>query len=200
MFNKLLVAGVVLAASSSIAFAANYKADYKGEAPCPTYVFTAGPYVGFSVGSRVNTATDPVHFRGIDGILSLGYGAMLNPAFYLAGEIWGLGTVNVKDYPSTPRTTTFSTKSNWSYGASVLPGYMITDYVLGYVRLGVQRTRFNGQDETENGWHAGLGGQTNLTQNWDLRGEYVYSRYQSVRAIGRPQSDQFNLGLVYKFV
>ncbi len=46
---------------------------------------------------------------------------------------------------------------------------MITDYVLGYGRLGVVRSRFSDQSNNATGWQVGLGGQTNLAQNWDLR-------------------------------
>ncbi|EKD71436.1 MAG: hypothetical protein ACD_46C00181G0001 [uncultured bacterium] len=77
---------------------------------------------------------------------------------------------------------------------------MITDYVLTYLRAGVVRARFSDMSTNKTGWQIGLGGQTNIYQNWDLRGEYVYSQYQSISGIGKPASDQVNLGIVYKFV
>lgn len=203
MFKKLLVASAVLAASTSVALAANYKGDYKGEhapAPCPVNVFAAGPYVGLSVGDRTNYSGTPTVFRGLDGILSLGYGTMLNPSFYLAGEIFGLGTLNVNDMTYTSGTTNVGAKSSWGYGLSIIPGYMITDYVMTYLRLGGIRTRFNDQNVNVNAWQVGLGGQTNIVQNWDLRAEYVYSRYNSVSGIGNTSANQANLGLVYKFL
>ncbi|OGT36557.1 MAG: hypothetical protein A3F12_05150 [Gammaproteobacteria bacterium RIFCSPHIGHO2_12_FULL_38_14] len=205
MFKKLLVSSIILAASSTVAFAAggSYKGekDYKGEMmPCPTYTYTAGPYIGLSVGLRTNYSGSPTVFKGLDGNLSLGYGAMVTPSFYLAGEIFGIATGNIKDLQYTSGTTNYSAKSNWSYGASILPGYMITDYVLGYLRAGVIATRFNQQSVTKTGGQLGLGGQTSLTPNWDLRGEYVFTQYRTVGSIGRVASDQVNLGLVYKFV
>lgn len=198
MFKKLLIASAVLAASTSIAFAANYKGDYKGEtvAPCPTYNIPPAPYVGVSLGVRNNYSGTPAVMKGIDGNLSLGYGGIVSPAFYLAGELFVLGTANVKDMSNNGN----SVRSNWSWGGSVLPGYMITDHVLGYVRLGAQRTRFNSQGSNANAWHVGLGAQTNIYQNWDLRGEYVYSYYQNVSGVGHPNSDVFNLGLVYRII
>ncbi len=207
MFKKLFIASLVLSASSSIAFAGqSYKGekDYKGEmapVPCPT--FMAGPYIGLSIGDRTNYTGSPLVFKGIDGNLSLGYGALVSPSFYLAGEIFGIGTVNVKDLTNTnSRGNNISAKSNWSYGLSLLPGYMLTDTVLGYIRGGVIRTRFNGANVGVNdtGWQIGLGGQTSLAQNWDIRAEYIYSYYGNVDSIGKLSSDQANLGLVYKFL
>lgn len=202
MFKKLLVATVILASASSVAFAGHksYKAerDYKNEMPpCPTYQFAAGPYLGFSAGVRNNYTGDPVVYKGLEGTLSGGYGAMLSPFWYLAGEIFVGDSINLKDYKDA---TGNGVKSTWSYGLDIIPGYMITDYVLGYVRAGVVRTRFSDVGDNSTGWQVGLGAQTNVYQNWDVRGEYVYSSYNSINLIGKPQADQFNLGVVYKFV
>ncbi|OGT37928.1 MAG: hypothetical protein A3F11_02855 [Gammaproteobacteria bacterium RIFCSPHIGHO2_12_FULL_37_14] len=206
MFKKLIVASTILAASSGIAFAGHsYKGekDYKGEmpAPCPTYVFPTGPYVGLSVGSRLNFTGSPTLFGGVDGNLALGYSAMVAPAFYLAGEIFGIGTANVKDLTNTSSTgATIGAKSNWGYGASILPGYMITDYVLMYLRVGATSTHFNDQNVNKTAWHIGLGGETALAQNWDIRGEWVYAGYGNVSGIGNASATVTSVGLVYKFL
>lgn len=203
MFKKLLIASAVLAVSTSVAFAANYKGDYKGEAapaPCPTYTYTTGPYIGLSVGDRTNYSGTPTTFKGIDGNLSVGYGAIWNDMFYLAGELFGLDTAKVKDFTNANKFGTVGAKSSWGVGASILPGLMITDHVLGYARLGAIRTRFNDQSTNKTGWQGGLGLQTNVYGNWDLRAEYVYTGYGNVSGIGNVSSDQANLGLVYKFV
>lgn len=203
MFKRLLVTSVVLAVSSNVAFAGhNYKGekDYKGErAPCPTYQYMTGPYLGLSAGVRNNYTGTPVVYQGIEGTISAGYGALLTPAFYLAGEIFGGDSAKIKDYTITGGGST-GVKSTWTYGASIIPGYMITDQVLGYVRLGAANTRFSDQSKNKSGWQVGVGGQTNVYENWDVRGEYVYSNYGSVTGIGKPQANQFNLGVVYKFV
>ena len=202
MFKKLLIASTVLAATSTVAFAANYKGDYKGEmpAPCPTRTFTTGPYLGLSVGPRVNYTGSPTVFLGVDGNLSLGYSGMLAPSWYLAGEIFGIGTASAKDLQYTSGTTTVGAKSNWGYGASILPGYLLTDDFLGYLRLGATNTNFNDQNASKTAWHVGLGGEVQLTQNWDLRGEFVYAQYGKVTGIGQTFADTFNFGVVYKFV
>ncbi len=208
MFKKLLVTTAILAVSSSVAFAASYKGerDYKGEmaAPCPVNTFGVGPYVGLSVGDRTNYSGTPVTFKGIDGNLSLGYSGLFNSSFYLAGEVFGIATANVKDFTNViyrPQQTV-SAKSSWGYGASILPGYMLTDTVLGYLRAGAIRTRFNGDNANvnETGWQVGLGGEAQLMPYLDVRGEYIYTSYGTVASIGKTSSDQANLGLVYKFL
>jgi len=200
MFKKLLIASAVLVTSSSVAFAGHsYKGerDYKGEmSPCPAYAFAAGPYLGLSVGPRTNITGTPTAYKGLEGTISAGWGTMLNPSWYLAGEIFGSDSIQLENYTNNGA----GVKTSWSYGLDIIPGYMITDYVLAYMRAGVVRTRFTDQSVNKNGWQVGLGGQTNLYQNWDLRGEYVYSQYSSVSGIGKPSSDQFNLGIVYKFL
>lgn len=199
MFKKIVIASAVLAASS-VAFAGhNYKGDYKGEtvAPCPTYQFMAGPYLGLSAGVRNNYTGTPVVYKGLEGTISAGWGWMLDPMWYLAGEIFAGDSINLKNYKAADGS---SVKSTWSVGIDILPGFMITDHVLAYLRAGWVRTRFNDQGTNKSGWQIGLGGQTNLWANWDLRGEYVYSYYGKVNAIGHPQADQFNLGIIYKFI
>jgi opacity protein-like surface antigen len=198
--KKLVIASAILAASTSVAFAnASYKGeDYKGEMaqPCPTYQFLAGPYLGLSIGPRINYSGTPTAYSGGEGTLSAGYAAMVNPDFYLAGEILGGGNVQFKDFKNAGN----GSKTTWTYGIDIIPGYMITDHVLGYLRAGVVRSRFTDQGTNATGWQVGLGGQTNIYQNWDLRGEYVYTNYNSVTGVGKPQGNVFNLGVLYKFV
>ena len=204
MFKKLLITSAVLAVSSTIAYAGNYKGerDYKGEmsaAPCPTYQFAAGPYLGLSVGPRNNYSGGPTVYKGIEGTLSGGYAGMINPSFYLAGEIFVADSAQLKDFKSAVVAGAGS-KTSWSWGASLIPGYMLTDYVLGYVRVGGISSRFPDMSTRASAWQLGLGGQTNVYQNWDIRTEYVYSGYRSINNLGKPAADQFNFGVVYKFV
>ena len=97
------------------------------------------------------------------------------------------------------RYRTSSIRSSWGYGFDLLPGIVFNERVLTYVRLGVVRRNFSDIRQERTGLRVGLGGQTNLYKNLDLRAEYVYSQYQGT-SIGIPLSDQFNLGVVYKFV
>jgi opacity protein-like surface antigen len=174
---------------------------YKGEmaaAPCPACMhtnFNTGAYLGLSVGSRVNYLSRPIVSTAIDGTIFGGY-SMLWDQFYGALEIFGQDDGVINNY----RSTKFgSSSSSWGYGLSVLPGYLISDNVLGYLRLGVVNTRFNGHNNSNStGGQVGLGMQTALTNCWDLRGEWIYSFYNSITA-GVPRTQQFNLGLLYKF-
>jgi opacity protein-like surface antigen len=74
---------------------------------------------------------------------------------------------------------------------------------MGYARFGVIRSRFmpkGASNNTITGGQFGLGLQTSLMQNWDIRGEYTYSAYSSLTGVaGNPRTDQATLSLVYKF-
>lgn len=176
---------------------------YKGEMPCPTCprpIFNTGAYVGLGVGSVVNYLSLPAVSTEIQGTLFGGY-SMLWDQLYGAVEIFvsDAAVINNYNYNVLGDARNGSANSSWSYGISVLPGYMLNDQVLGFLRLGVLNTRFTtagGNNET--GGQVGLGMQTSLTPCWDLRGEWDYNFYNSMN-IGAPKSQQFNLGLLYKF-
>lgn len=212
MFKKLIIASAVFAASCSVSFAGpcNFKCETPCAmpcapcapcanpcSPCPCPCFAAGPYIGGSLGMRDNIGSrDSGAYRGIEGTLSAGYGTMLSPCWYLAGEFFGGDSINLQDHHAGVQ----GVRTSWSYGLDVIPGFMLTDYVLAYARGGVVRTRFSDRGVNATGGRAGLGLQTSLCQCWDLRGEYVYTYYGSVSTLGKPQSDQVNVGLVYKFL
>lgn len=200
MFKKLLIASAVLALSSSVAFAAaNYKGEYKGEvaAPaCPTYNPPVAPYIGLSLGNRINYSSTSRAFDGIVGTLSGGYGGIIAPSWYLAGEIFVDGVIKVKDFS---RVNALSLQTTYDYGASLIPGYMITDHLLGFIRLGAIGTRFNNQGTNPWGGQFGIGGQTNLCQNWDIRAEYDYIYYGSTGNVGHPNTLMANVGVIYRF-
>lgn len=208
MFKKLLIASAVLATTTSVAFAgAHYKTDLKNEMPCPTYVFPTGPYIGFSIGPVVNVPNKPANYVGINGILSAGYSAFVASNFYLAGEIFVQDNANVQNRGFVKASTgkNVDASSSWGYGLSILPGMMINERVLGYIRAGVINSHFNhatanGNSLNKTGGQLGLGTETALNTNWDLRTEYVYSSYSGTGGIGVPHSHEFNLGVVYKFI
>jgi len=184
MIKKLLIASAILATSSTIAVA------------------SGAPYMGASVG--VVTTTAPYSsFRGVPLTINAGYGAMVSQSIYLAGEVFGVvGTSTVTNNNQlgwSPRTT-------YGYGLSFIPGIMVSDHTMTYARLGVVKSRFSNSgsgifknvSSTETGTQVGLGMQTSLTQNWDLRGEYDYTKYKNTKS-SSPQSDAFNIGFIYKF-
>lgn len=192
MLKNVLVATAVLTMSSSLVFAGSMGT------PCPEYNYLAGPYVGASVGPLVNVAGAPANYQGFSGLLSVGWAHMMNKSVYIAGEFFGGSNANLKDSSIAGNLTSVS--SSYTYGFDVIPGFMITDHVLAYFRAGVVRNQFNNVNVGRTGWQVGLGGQTNIYKNIDIRSEFIYSQYNSITGVGTPRSDQFNLGLVYKFV
>lgn len=184
MFKKLLLASAILASTSSIAFA-------------------AAPYAGAGLGVTTNTVdkNNVGSFRGVPVNVFVGFGGVLTETFYLAGELNGtLATGVISDNGQL--------KTSYGYGASIIPGLMLSDHTLAFARVGVVSTRFTSQDENKTGGQVGVGMQTSLTQHLDIRGEYDYTAYSSVDNLdngtgtlvsGKPVSDAFNLSLVYKF-
>jgi opacity protein-like surface antigen len=177
MFKKLLLASAMLAISSSVAFA------------------NGAPYVGLSTGIMTNT-TKSANFRGMPGTIFAGYGATMGQGAYLAGEVFGtIATAVVNDNGA---------KSTYNYGLSVIPGMMLSDHTMGYLRVGLLRTRFTPSgpvaSTTVSGAQLGLGLQTSLTQNWDLRGEYTYTAHRHISNLsGDIRTDAAIASLIYRF-
>jgi opacity protein-like surface antigen len=191
MLKKILIASSILVVTTGIA-AAN-----------------PAPYVGASLGITANTSSStaygthdgailsaPSNFRGVPFSIFAGYGGVINENYYLAGEL--TGTVVAADISNNN-----GLKTNYGYGASILPGVMLSDHTLAFARAGVVRTRFSNADTTQTGGQFGLGLQTTLTQNVDVRGEYDYTAYSSLNnSMGRissPRSDAATVALIYKF-
>lgn len=176
MFKKLLITTAILTATTGIAVASS-----------------SSPYVGVGTGINVVTGSSSV-FRGMPLNIFAGYGATVAQNIYLGGELFGtVGTLQVTDNTSG----TSSLKTTYGFGASFMPGLILADHTMAYVRMGVVRTRFSNLSSSATGGQVGLGMQTSLAQNWDLRGEYDYTGYNKVRSIS-PRSDLFTVGLVYK--
>lgn len=154
------------------------------------------PYVGISVGEVTNTIDDNSAsvFRGVPLTINVGYGNMLSLTTYLGGEIFGV-------IPAA-RFNQSSLDYRYAYGVSVIPGVMLADHTMGFMRLGLVRLAFNaavlGNDVPVacNGVQVGLGLQFSVTPAIDLRSEYIYTRY-TYNAIGRKQ-DAVNFGIIYK--
>ena len=194
MKNKLLSTMLVLTAGVHCAHAGNM-----GVAPT-YYSFKAGPYLGASIGGITNVAgLPPSAYKGFSGIISGGLAHIDYQNVYFAGEFWGDTSTTSKNFPrGTIRTT--SIRSSWAWGFDILPGVAFNDqHVLAYVRLGVLTRRFSDINQQKAGVRIGLGGQTNLYKNLDIRAEYIYAQFKHT-SVGIPISDQYNLGLVLKFV
>jgi outer membrane immunogenic protein len=149
---KLIAASVILASTTGLAFAKNYKGDYKGEVCPPPVMLKDGFYIGAQVGYdsyRVRTSfgsailpslygTTVLNATGWAGGLFLGYGQYFNNLFYLAGEIFGTDSAaNVRTrIVSTPVIFNAKYQVNGSWGLALLPGIKLNDTSLGYIRLG----------------------------------------------------------------
>lgn len=205
MFNKFILASSILALSSSVAFA-------------------AGPYVGaglgvntgtFDISDNVNNFKSTAGGRGAIGNLFAGYGAIVSSNLYLGGEVFANLTNTESQESSGPNK--YTVKNKYGYGISFIPGVMLSDHTMLYGRLGVVRSRFESKattaaasstaTKTLTGGQVGVGIQTSLTQNLDLRGEYDYTSYGSTKFNNaptatmkiQPRADIFTVGLVYKF-
>lgn len=224
MLKKAVIIGTTIASSCVIAYPTPYyktttvhvqpapqpakvayKGVYKGEPvrqePCAFY----GPYVGINIGNRVNYTGAPAVYNGIQGDMLLGY-SFINPYGLLGLEAFAGNSAKVKDYLSPDG---ISIRSSWSGGISAILGMMIADNLIAYIRGGWVRTHFraNNPDDAcqcndganRSGWQVGLGGQSNIIDSFDIRGEYIYSQYQKISYIGTPRSHQFNIGFIYRF-
>ena len=171
MLKKLLLlTTAVLAASSSAAFA------------------IAAPYVGAGLGIQ--------NVRGYNGLIGNvfgGYGATVgqDQTYYLGGEVFA-------NLASVPLSGKQSNRITYGLGASVIPGVMLNNNTMAYARVGVEASRYGKSNTTNTGGQLGLGLQTRLTQNWDVRGEYVYTGMGVINHFTTVQNNRFNVGFVYK--
>lgn len=169
-----IVSTATLLAFSSASFAdhANYKADYKNEAPCPPEpCLKDGFYVGIGLGydnyrvrqstslgltTEVNslgafgeivTANPPLSARGWNGSIFAGYGQYFD-YFYIGAELLANTTNAQVTYGTGEGLGFYDAKFdvNASYGVSLLPGVRLSNATMMYVRLGYLRTEFKARE------------------------------------------------------
>ncbi len=175
----------------------------------PRYNYRVGPYVGVSGGVITNFSCLPgalvATYNGIEGQVSAGWGHLNYQNIYIGGEFFG-GTSAISKNMVPHNKGIYSVKSTWGYGFDLMPGLLINDLVLGYLRIGVNQLNFPDLHTTPTGYRLGLGGQTNVYKNLDLRAEYVFNQYKPsgvinhLGGINRLDAELFNIGIVYKFV
>lgn len=200
MFKKLLIM-VAMLTSASLAY--------------------ANGYVGADIGSNYalfkNSYGDSsARFGalGAEADIFGGFGKLVGQNTYLGGEIFATGYSSDVKAVSVGDEGSLHYKTEYSYGASLIPGVMISQDTMAFARLGIVRTSFKidanaavGDDyskkELVNGGRVGLGLQTHLNEKMDLRGEYDYTAYDSFKdGLGddiKPSSGQVKVGLVYRF-
>lgn len=171
MFKKLLITIIILHLTPSLALA-------RGK-----------PYLGAAAAIQ-NT-------RGYTGLAAnafLGYSAALGKRqqYYIASEIFG-------DSGTFPISQNHYHRTNYGFGASILPGFILNQYSLVYLRIGVETFRFSDTLNFFTGGQLGLGLQSKFADSWDIRAEYVYTGSGIIRQFGNCMFNFVKLGLVYKF-
>ena len=177
MFKKLAVAAT-LATMSCSAFAGSF-------------------YVGPSITLNNVTSSD-ASYRGVAPKMSLGFGDMLSSTFYMGAELNATpGSILIQNNYTSGSNENVRTTA--SYGADLIPGIKLNDSSMIYGRLGAVNTNFTAQDKHVWGAQAGVGIQTALSQDWDIRGEYDFTGYRSISNVGSAKSDSFAIGVIHKF-
>lgn len=142
-----------------------------------------------------NTTSQQDNFRAIFPQLAAGYWDVID-CFYFAGELFFVPfTVGISE---TNNQRSESVSTTYQYGISFLPGLLLTENVVAYLRGGYVATRFWGPDTMKSGGQFGVGIQSDISVNWSLRGEYDYTAFKSVAALGSPHTDQFGVSFIYK--
>lgn len=199
MYKKIALA-TIIAFGSNFAFAKHV--DYKNErdsyvpvavpvqAEVISYTSTVVPYVGLGLGVK--------NYRSYDGLIGnvftgLGKRVGYNNNYYVGGEIFA-------DVGSIPLSgLSYGRRATYGLGASFIPGVMLNNYTMAYGRIGVRTSHYQGTNNYNTGPQLGLGLQTAVYKNWDVRGEYVYTGSGLTGSRFKKGTNQVNIGLVYKF-
>ena len=142
--------------------------------------------------------------HGWAGGLFLGYGKYLDQ-FYLGGEIFGNGS-GAKSSSDTDVGTAAGEllsvdtdiKIKSEYGVSLLPGIKVNNTSLLYLRVGYNWAKLDhdvdatgipasgipyslsdDESSTVHGWSGGVGIETLLADNFSVRAEYTYTKYNN---------------------
>jgi hypothetical protein len=160
-----------------------------------TSALAHGPYIGptFLIQDLTTSNSD---FRGVSPRFAFGYDGIID-CYYLGAEVFATPTtLTMQDNHPVGST---SLKISRDFGISILPGLYLSEGFIGYLRLGVIRSKFKDPGNLVTGGQGGIGLQTSLSPAWVLRTEYIYTGYSHISGLGSPQSDVFGIGLIYKF-
>lgn len=158
--------------------------------------FLPAPYIGGGIGIVTNADSHFGVFRGLPFRVFAGYGGIISTRFYLAGEFGAtLSTGQLVD-------NSYGLQSDTGYSLSVLPGVMLNDNTLGFIRAAAVKTRFKEPNESVSGAQFGFGLETSAFPNVSVRAEYDFTMYGDLHRIGQsrsPRTDGGNFDIIYKF-
>lgn len=160
-----------------------------------TSVLAHGPYIGptFLV-QDMTTAHN--NLRETSLRFTFGYDEIID-CYYLGAEVFATPTTLMIRDNDSARAASLETSRD--FGISVLPGLYLSEGFVGYLRLGVVRSKFKDLGNLVTGGQSGIGLQTNVSPAWVLRTEYIFTSYSHIAGIGSPRSDGFGISLMYKF-
>jgi|GEM_PF-983176 len=209
MLKKICATGILLIASSNLSFAdskkqGNRHISYKEEISTivttsiamQSNLFSPSSYLGASLGSRINYASLPSTYVGLEGNIFGGYGGLVKENLYLSGELDIGNNAILSNYHDAQG----SERSTWSASVSIIPGFLLANNSLFYLRAGMRTTHFSTPNNNPTTPIIGAGLQVALSREWNIRGEYIYGFYRHLSSIGVPRSQQANLGVLYKFL
>lgn len=176
MLKKLFMLYLLLACSASLAL--------------PKIIYKKGdPYIGGALGVQ-NT-------EGYNGLFAQAFGGInarlgQSQKVYVGGELFA-------DTGTLPLSQKYFHRTTYGFGASVIPGFILSEKTLAFIRAGIATFRFNKTNNFFTGGQLGLGLQTAINDCTDIRGEYVYTGKGIFHNFGTPRFNFFNLGILYKF-
>ncbi|MGE3147833.1 MAG: outer membrane protein [Pseudorhodoplanes sp.] len=205
MKKKLTVAGLALAATTSIAVAADFPRASGPYNPPPLYggYVWAGPYLGgnlgYQWGNTTNNGTEP---SGVQGGVQAGYNWQIGQ-FVFGGE------TDIQLSAADDVFAPWKFSNPW-FGTLRGRAGIALNNVLVYGTAGLAygglraETAFLTETHTSLGWAAGLGLEVGLTQNWSARVEYLHvdlsDRGYSLTGVNNGlESNILRLGVNYRF-
>ena len=189
----------------------------------------SGVYLGAQLGYAIGGSADYVYDvdfdynynndpDGIFGGLYAGYNYQFSNGIVLGveGDIaWG--DINGSDVAPGDDSWSNSTSFDWTGSARVRLGYAV-DRFLPYVTGGVDfghldfeetdGASFDSGDASLVGWTLGAGAEYAVTDNWIVRGEYRYTKFNDEDFLAQPGDFEYNveadihdlrIGAAYKF-
>lgn len=228
------------AAFAKTNYKGDFKGEVAAPAPAPVVAdkgLMGGFYLGAGLGYDSDRVTDNVEsvagidiagapkfdtsLTGVDGKIFGGYGQYFDN-WYLGAEAFiGLSNADGKigtDAVNTKISSKISSKN--SYGISLIPGYKFTPSTLTFVRVGWTSGKYELKDTDAtgtasdskrfNGLTLGVGMETQVYDNWSLRGEFDHTEFRNgnvattlggVRVVDKlaPKANQAMLSVIYHF-